>query len=50
MLGATGTGSSANVIAGINWVVNQNLKNKVPSVIILSLNGAQNDAINQAVR
>jgi len=47
VLGADGSGSLANVIAGVNWVANQN-RNR-PGVGSMSLGSTYNAAVNNAV-
>ncbi|KAG8986305.1 subtilisin-like serine protease [Tulasnella sp. 427] len=44
-----GTGSTSNIIAGINWVVSQYRENGVPAVMSMSFGGAVNVPLDQAV-
>jgi len=48
VLGATGSGSSAGVIKGIQWAVTHANKNKKTCVLSLSLGGGENAALNKA--
>jgi len=49
VLGDNGSGSTAGVIAGVDWVVGQYLSNGKSSVINMSLGGGYSPAMNAAV-
>jgi len=54
VLGASGSGSTAGVVQGINWVTNQHVNNGGPSVASMSLgstsDGGKNAAIEASAR
>ncbi|KAG9040359.1 subtilisin-like serine protease [Tulasnella sp. UAMH 9824] len=49
VLSDEGTGSTSNIIAGIDWVVGQYRQNGVPAVMSMSLGGAPNVPLDRAV-
>jgi hypothetical protein len=49
VLGCTGAGSWATVIAGIDWVINDKLARNAPAVANLSLGGAKFQPVDDAV-
>lgn len=49
VLSDDGSGSTSNIIAGLNYVVAQYRQNGIPSIISMSLGGAANTPLDQAV-
>ncbi|HEX8483477.1 MAG TPA: S8 family serine peptidase [Allosphingosinicella sp.] len=49
VLGCTGSGTWAGVIAGIDWVTNERVANNLPSVANMSLAGPASAAVDAAV-
>ncbi|KAG8896186.1 subtilisin-like serine protease, partial [Tulasnella sp. 408] len=49
VLSDEGSGSTSNIIAGINWVVGRYRQNGIPAVMSMSLGGAPNIPLDQAV-
>lgn len=49
VLGDDGSGSTSDIIAGINWVVRQYRQKGVPSVMSMSFGGAPNIPLDHAV-
>ncbi|KAG8947823.1 subtilisin-like serine protease [Tulasnella sp. 419] len=49
VLGDDGSGSTSNIIAGIDWVISQHRSLNKPSIISMSLGGPANQALDDAV-
>ncbi|RIB14834.1 peptidase S8/S53 domain-containing protein [Gigaspora rosea] len=49
VLNAAGTGTDADIIAGLQFVYNDFLKKKKPSIVNMSLGGGKSDPLNAAV-
>ncbi|KAI9218696.1 peptidase S8/S53 domain-containing protein, partial [Blastocladiella britannica] len=50
VLGADGSGTDADVIAGINWAANAAKATGKPGVLSMSLGGGKSDTLDQAVK